>query len=523
MSAVFGLHFLKKQLYLRYCIIFCSSLILTYNTSAQERYAKILDFENLPQDSRNIIYDGKNYYIVYLQICIDSDGFLLESCGGYIKTNKSGDIEHKNLIRSFKTSPNSIILENDKIFVSGSPYSKYDIPRYFEVQEFSIYNHELLGTYQYKLNDSVEMRYNNLFLKKYANNFILGGGGVSLPDLQAKSIFFKLHNMQEDTLITKQFTLGFSGQSFIIDNHNRIICSFEDHISDKPKIGGYIVKLDSNLNITWRYGIKDIGSIHNPQSCEIDNNTVVMSLEDEVFFNIPSLIAIKEDSTLAWKFRFPDRSSSVRRRLFRLKTASNGDILGVGIYGNTRANKETNIAGVPYVFRMSPNGRLLWEKAFYRTRETLDFCNGFLFDIIEDEEGYLMAVGGIDNYLEYDPVVFQGREDPDILMIRMDSNGCIDDECAFLTNITPKTSNTTEPPQNTSVTLLFPNPSNGLMYIDEPENVSKIEIFDFNGHLIKSIVNPTSDISLLGVRAGLYVAHIYKSKGTKTIQKIVIY
>ena len=61
------------------------------------------------------------------------------------------------------------------------------------------------------------------------------------------------------------------------------------------------------------------------------------------------------------------------------------------------------------------------------------------------------------------------------------------------------------------------------MHIDEPENVSKIEIFDLNGHLIKSIANPTSDISLHDVRAGLYIANIYNSKNTKTIQKIVIY
>ena len=41
------------------------------------------------------------------------------------------------------------------------------------------------------------------------------------------------------------------------------------------------------------------------------------------------------------------------------------------------------------------------------------------------ENGDLMAVGRIDDYLEYDPIAMTERADPDILIVRTDANGCI--------------------------------------------------------------------------------------------------
>ena len=52
---------------------------------------------------------------------------------------------------------------------------------------------------------------------------------------------------------------------------------------------------------------------------------------------------------------------------------------------------------------------LLWEKSYYRDRHVLDFCEGSFQDVEETKNGELIAVGDLRNYLEYDPIVMQGR------------------------------------------------------------------------------------------------------------------
>lgn len=84
-------------------------------------------------------------------------------------------------------------------------------------------------------------------------------------------------------------------------------------------------------------------------------------------------------------------------------------------------------------------------------------------------------------------------------------------------------SNTENDRLESSQVKIFPNPTSGLMYTEDAENISKIELYDLNGVLIKSITNPSTEISVHDVMAGLYLTYIFNSNGTVSVQKIVIY
>ncbi|MBK9151838.1 MAG: T9SS type A sorting domain-containing protein [Saprospiraceae bacterium] len=290
--------------------------------------------------------------------------------------------------------------------------------------------------------------------------------------------------------------------------------------------GGYnkvhIVKFDEDLNQVWHWTADNVDYIQKPYICELHDGRLVVTVSDHVAPKIASLEAINPDKSRSWKYRFPDISGKIQRRVYRIKTLKNGDIVGMGSYGNNSLILDARIPEIPYIFRMSSEGKLLWEKAFYRTRPVVDHCIGSIHDVTEAENGDLIAVGRIDNYLEYDPVVFQGRPDPDILIIRMDANGCIDPKCETITKI-ERTVSTTQHHETTGYNaFFFPNPSDGSMELMNHTEVASVSVFDLNGSLVIRQADPGRSLDLTGLPPGLYIAHLTLKDNKVIKQKMVV-
>lgn len=206
------------------------------------------------------------------------------------------------------------------------------------------------------------------------------------------------------------------------------------------------------------------------------------------FSNIGSVWSINEDKSVSWKMEFPEKTGKILRRISRLKQLEDGNIIGSGTYCNLTLSKEIRILEVPFIFKITKDGQFLWEKAFYNTRPVLDFANGYFSDVVEMENGDLMAVGRIDDFLEYDPIAMTERADSDILVVRTDANGCMDDVCATVTKI-EKTVSTVEPntSSNFPSAFLFPNPSHGEIELMYQFEVSKLTLFNTEGIKVKEI------------------------------------
>ena len=505
-------------------VVFYSFIFLFWNESySQERFARIIDFDNKPQYANEIIKVDDNYLINYSEVCVDENNQLIESCGGLLKLNQNSELIDSIILRRFSLSSNSLKIDDSlkSIIVTGEDYFKYEYTHYFNLIGLNFENFSLISSDYIKDPNENQINYFQKIFERENFNYYVGCSSRNKIDDKIRTIIFKINQGKYIKSLIIDMGLNTLSWSSIIDNNNLITISLSSNM-----VGGYdnihILKFDEDLNQIWHWTADNVDYIQKPYICELHDGRLVVTISDPVAPKIASLEAINPDKSRSWKFRFPDISGKIQRRVYRIKTMQNGDIVGMGSYGNNTMNLDARITEVPYVFRMTSEGRLLWEKAFYRTRPVVNHCIGSIHDVVETENGDLIAVGRLDNYLEYDPVVFQGRPDPDILIIRMDANGCIDDKCEFITKIENVVSSTDIIPDGDFSAYLFPNPSDGSMDLMNHTDVSSMTIFDLNGRMLYQQYEPSGRIDLSGLAGGLYIVHIHLKNKKLIRQNIVL-
>jgi hypothetical protein len=510
-----------KTFYILLIVVFTFSL-----ANCQSRYAKIIDFDNRPQGAIEIEKYQNNYFIHHTGICVDDDGNLLEECSGLLLVDSQTNILDSVLVRRFSTGVKSMIIDSarNQIYFVGEEYHKDDYHNAFMVNQ--IHLDDLSFNYSYTLHDGrlEKRKYFQLVSALFNQKLIIGGSTNELNNQSTEGLIFMVDQNRIDTFWSINFAPGNAVWSSFVDIKNQLtfaILAKENALNEKA----HIIKYDQNLNLVWHWISEPTRSTQSTHMCELDNGNIVIALADKTFNNAVKLQCIKQDKSIAWEFKFWDHNTKTARGVYSLKKLKNGDFIGTGTYGNTNINVSSRILRVPYIFRMTADGKLLWEKAFYRDRPVLDFCDGSLHDVEETENGDLIVVGILRNYLEYDPVVMQGRSDPDILIVRMDANGCIDDQCEMLTKIIPDTISSTlnTSPQAYEEAMLYPNPSNGHIELLNNEAVSRLYFYTSQGALIKEIKSPEQDLSFTDLSSGMYIVHIQLKSGKIIKQKIIIH
>ncbi|HRG40556.1 MAG TPA: T9SS type A sorting domain-containing protein [Saprospiraceae bacterium] len=500
--------------------------VLTFSPGiCQMRYAKIIDFDNRPQGAEEIIKYKDNYFIHQTGICIDEDGNLLEACSGLLLMDGKANILDSILVRRFSTGVESMVMDSahNQIYFVGEEYFKDDYPNAFMVNLININALTLADSYMLHDGGLEKRKYFQLVSTLFNQKLMVGGSTNELNNQSTEGLIFIIDQNKIDTFLTINYAAGNTVWSSFVDINNQLTLSIlvrENALNEKA----HIVKYDQNLNLVWHWISEPTRSTQSTQMCELANGNIVIALADKTFNNAVKLVCIREDKSIAWEFKFWDHNTKTARDVYSLKKLKNGDFIGTGTYGNTNINMSTRILRVPYVFRMSADGKLLWEKAFYRDRRVLDFCEGSLHDVEETENGDIIAVGNLRNYLEYDPIVMQGRSDPDIFIVRMDANGCIDDKCEMLTKVFPDTLSSAI---NTShffeEAMIYPNPSNGHIELLNNEAVSRLYFYTAQGVLAKEVATPDQDLFLTDLPSGMYIIHLQLKSGKIIKQKIIIY
>lgn len=503
-------------------------LIFVVNFSSgfcQSRFAKIIDFENRPQGAKEIVKYKNNFFIHQTGICIDDDGNLLEVCSGVILIDEEANILDSVLIRRFSTGNESLVIDSahNQLYFVGEEDVKNDYANAFTVNQINIEDLSIENSYTLHDGRAEKRKYFQLVATLFNNKLIVGGNSNELNNQSIDGLIFLIDKNKIDTFWAINFALGNSLGSSFVDVNNQLTLSVltqENALNEKA----HILKYDKDLKIKWHWTSELTKSTQIPYICELNSGNIVVALADKTFNNAVKLQCVRLDKSIAWEFKFWDHNTKTARNVYSLKKLKNGDFIGTGTYGNTSINVSSRILRVPYIFRMTSDGKLLWEKAFYRDRPVLDFCEGGFQDVEENENGELIAVGDLRNYLEYDPIVMQGRSDPDIFIVRMDANGCIDDQCEMLTKVLPdSTSNTQNPKPTYTEALLHPNPSDGNLELLNNDAVSSVNFFSSQGVVIKSIHNPGKDIEVPDAPSGMYIAHILLKSGKMIKQKIVVH
>lgn len=168
-----------------------------------------------------------------------------------------------------------------------------------------------------------------------------------------------------------------------------------------------------------------------PSLTLIDSATYVLEFVAEENGHIHSLIAINQESEMIWEHIFHIDDPKSLYRVNDIITTKDGGILCCGTYRNISENTiETG-----YVCKLDRYGNLLWERVFYDQEELRLPESGINkvihFNSIVEAPDKSIVIGGrvIHNFLSLD-------SKNDVLLIVLDSSGCISSGCSVFNDIT---------------------------------------------------------------------------------------
>jgi hypothetical protein len=411
-----------------------------------------------------------------------------------------------------------------KIYLAGEEYFKQELAIRYQVNIFDVDNFIDITQLYYQSVDTNQENYFQYGTALWEGKLLINGSSRNRKDIDIKTLLFVTNNDSIKNEILLDYGLNTLPMSTQLDKNGFLtmyIYRTDSIIGLNDK--SIILKLDTNYQEVWRWESPKLGQ-QLPFGCGLKDGRSIVAMHTPGFSNIGSVWCINEDKSVAWKMEFPEKSGKIKRYIQRVKQLKDGSIVGCGVYGNLSLDKEIRILEVPFIFKITKEGQFLWEKAFYNTRPILDFAYGYFSDVIEASNGDLIAVGRIDDYLEYDPIAMTDRPDPDILIVRTDANGCIDDECATVTKINKIVSTQeTTLANNFPSAFLFPNPSIGEIELMNHFEVLKLTLYNAEGALVKEVEMPQNKISISGLPSGMYFVKIYLKSGKIINQKIIIH
>ncbi|MFZ1559179.1 MAG: T9SS type A sorting domain-containing protein [Saprospiraceae bacterium] len=488
---------------MKYLFVILVSSFLICNLSGQTNYYKVIDLET-SATAYQILKKGTRFFISIGNIC---ENDITYECSGLSEISESGVTLWIKQLSLLDIGSRSTFIDKDTIICIGNNDPWRDK---FVINKINL-NGDDLGTFYVNNGDSLLLRVYAISSLKYNNNYIISGQGI-LKDSQTSITFVSdvygklLNSFNNETLHGfSTVTDSYIDQDGYLNNFYKL--EKGGFLSDYHKI----IKFDNNFNQVWSYTSDTLRTNDSyPKGCELPDGRIAFVYgHKELERGINSVRCIKPDKTISWEFNWPN-VNSWQRVIRRLIVTKNGDIIGCGEY--TSLKNMPRINGSPFVFRLNNKGKMLWERAYVEVAADGKDKTGNLWDIIELDNGDLIAAGHVKN------------ENWDILLIRIDSEGCIDQEetCQEI-NIIDITSGSEDVSEEKSDFSIYPNPASDHITI-ETSHPCKIEMYDITGHKVlttsTSYENSTY-VDIADLKNGLYFVKCTTSSGVVSTHKFV--
>ena len=356
-------------------------------------------------------------------------------------------------------------------------------------------------------------------LSRFKDKFIITG--QAFIGEKSKGIVISIDELMSlDTFIIDTT----SESSIVWDNYvgpdSLLTCFYHQVNRFWPNQVRRIIKYDADFNQIWSYTSDTLGvNTSFPYGTVLRDGRLAF-----VDFNPgwpTGLNALRCLDTItkqnSWMFTFPFIQSWVRK-LRSVKQLRNGDIICTGEY-TTKAS-EPRVNGSPYMMRIDSTGKLLWERAYVEIDLDGEDKGGNLWDVIELDNGDLMAVGFVTNNNKWDP-----------LIIRTDHRGCMDDgisNCPTV-RIIDLMSSSEDVITGDKTIKIFPNPAdNGVFNIELPSFTEGDEItslvYNIYGQIVHSnqLNQKQSQIEIPNVPSGMYLVQIMVNKTVAHSGKLIV-
>jgi len=435
-------------------------------------------------------------------------------CSSIIQYDAEGNILWTLDLPNTDVASQSSYIYNDTLYVAGNYSPGEGITAIHKISM----DGNLLGTYLYTDPNKNIKRSLILELNKFRDKFVITGQGFVNEESKSMILSVNCSTMELDTI----FTDSYSGYSSILDTDigpdSFMTCFIRENLKQIPDKVRRIVKYNDAFRPVWTYTSDTLyTNISYPNGIVLNDGRVVYVDYKPTWPT--GLDGLKCLDTLtkqtSWRFDYPFQPSW-GRKLFTVKQLRNGDIICTGKY-TTKATTP-RIEGSPYMMRIDTRGNMLWERAYVEIAPDGKDKGGSLWDVLELDNGDLMAVGYVTNNHKWDP-----------LIIRTDADGCIDQGQANCpqVQIIDLMSGAVDV-IGEDVVSIYPNPSyEGNVTIDIPDYNHKNEysysVQSTSGGCINkgTLSQKVSELSL-NIPSGLYFVTLLKNGKPMLNQKWVV-
>lgn len=452
------------------------------------------------------------YQIHYYQdrIFLNTATLCGAECAYLAEIDRQGHILWRTEVSDIDIAQGTMVIVSDTITVTGNndPYNSA-----FQMAHFTLDGEKRGETIE--INHSTEQfrRMFQLTTQYWNGKYAVCGRGIQ-NDTMRGLVFVVTNTGDLDTLIQVAKAHESRLWDSFIDNQGRLTTFHWIEGEDWNVNYRKIYKFDANFDTVWTYRTEDNSANQTvPRGCELQDGRIILAFTNPVGGEtLHSIRAINIDGTIDWQYDY-DWNGTRDREIYRLKTLNNGDILGSGTYSERTHDPRIEIA--PWLFRMSPEGELLWERVYFEYDSTIESSRiGTILDFVELDNGDIIAVGD----MRYD--------DYDMLIMRVDSNGCLDpDQCGEVNGVDITTS-VQELPGVLSQFNVYPNPTSGLLHIDmNTSGMSPLHytIMDVPGTKLQEgrLDSSTSSINVASLPNGMYFLFISEGGKSYGVQKFV--
>jgi len=489
----------------RILIILSCLLVGLSELKSQVTFSKTYNLEeDIWVRGREIDLYEDHIYVLTGKVCPPAS-----QCGDIVKMDYNGNIIWKREIGAFDIgNTNSVWINNDTITITGHRNSM-DQPFGYFIQQMTTDN-DSLTNYVYPIDTNVVGNAFNYGTYYHNNNWYLYGTGKAL-DGSVDAVLMKV-NQKGELVDSRIWDDGYSELQVydlkFLNNQNMVYMA-ETKSFGNGDFERHIFKLDPIGLESARINLLPIREAAFSQLIRYQysgGNYICLSGAEFIPQSIPSFFILDENGIQGSYFEFDHQIGvDIKRFITNMITASNGDIVGVGNHRFV-GSKDTG-----WMFRMSPNGELLWETTFKSQDWDIgDQIENNLNDIVELDDGSFIAVGWQDETTDNQSL-------RDLWVMRVGPDGCLyEDGCDF----GQFTTSVDEESLFLDDIRVYPNPVTDLIQVDFELNFDKIVITQLDGRIVmKEKFQQNIDVSLL--ERGMYVIQFLEKGRVQSSKKFI--
>ena len=468
------------------------------NLSAQSTFVKMYDdIDNEARSIRKIVEKDGRYFTLSSGIC---NGTM--ECSVLMEIDDNGNILWEKKLSWLDVAQNTFVISNDTLVIAGNHNPQQE--------ELFLHYRNLDGDSltTFTISDP-NLPLTNMFvlgLNEFNNKYILTGTG---RDSIRSSFLYSVHKegVLDTLLILDRANANSSAYGISIDQNGYLNVVVERNTQEVFEDVKDYRKYDKDWNVVWNFVTEPIlGSyIITKTMTDLDDGSIIYLNQD--YWNDRFVIKVDSSKNESWRYLLGD-GNKIAANIHRVKASKDGSFIGVGEWFDSTLDEfDFYLEDVPFIFKMTPDGELIWQKAIVQEDPLLiNFAFfGAFNDFTELDNGDIIAVG------------YWGLFPRQKLIARFTSDGCIMEDCDehyVLTN--------TEEINSIEEIKIFPNPVSGdFISLDGLfQNDLSYKIYNANGLLIsKSKVirgNGKTQIDISSFTKGMYCIQF---SDNKTISK----